>query len=201
VAQITTYATLVSAMQDWSERSDFDEDQIIGLAEADFRLYLGPHYARETAATSLAFTSGSAAQPSGFIRPTGLVHATYGALDEASMAAVRAKRVWDTSGIPTIFAVTGSTIQTASTYTGNLTLDYEANLTGLSSGNTTNWLIANAPQAYLSMCQSYAAAWEKNFAEASTLRGEALRVLNDLGIQSMVAQHGRAAVQIPGVTP
>lgn len=203
MAAITDYTSLSTAINDFTER-DYaadDLDRFIGLAEGEFRLYLGPHYARETATAVLAFTAGTAGQPSGFIRPVSLLHTTYGALVQGPIAAIRQRRVWDASGIPQIYAVTGATIETGPAYTGDLTLDYEASLSGLSGSNATNWLISNAPQAYLSMCLSMEAAFTRDFNTAATLEGKSKQTLNDLGIQSMVAQYGSSRPVLRGATP
>lgn len=197
MAAITDYSTLASAIDSWDER-DHDSDELIGLAEAEFRLYLGPNYARETTST-VAFTSGSASQPTGFVRPVAMMHTTYGAVALRSIEEVRERRIWDTSGIPSIYAVSGSTLETAPTYTGNLSFTHEAKLTGLSGSNTTNWLITTAPQAYLSMCLSFAKAKNEDYAGAATLRSASLQTLADLGIQSLVAT--QRGYRIAGVTP
>lgn len=197
---ITDYASLVTALADWSERSDYDEDEIIGLSEGEFRIYFGPTFAKETSGT-LTFTSGSATLPTGLVRVLSLVHATYGALTEQTAGAVREQRVWDTSGIPSIYAIQGTTVITAASYTGDLTLDYESTLTGLSSSNTTNWLITYAPQAYLSMCLSFIKARGEDYDGAGVLKAASLKTLDDLGIQATVAQQGRASIRIPGMTP
>jgi len=201
MAAITNYATLTSAISDWDERTYTSDqtDQFIALAEAEFRLYFGPNFAKETSAT-VSFTSGSGALPTGFVRPLSLIHATYGELTQKPIGAVRATRVWDTSGIPNQYAITGATIEVAPIYTGDLTLDYEGTLTGLSGSNTTNWLIANAPQAYLAMCLHFAKARAEDDS-APSYKASALKTLDDLGIQSMVAQIGRGAVRIHGATP
>lgn len=203
MAAVTDYATLSTSIGTWMKRTYAagDTDEFIGLAEAEFRLYFGPNFAKETSSASLAFTTGSATLPSGFIRSISLVHATYGPLNEATVGAVRARRVWDTGAVPALYAITGATILTAPSYTGNLALDYEGSLVGLSSGNSTNWLITNAPQAYLSMCLSMANARLKSFEQSATFKQSAMQTLNDLGIQSMVAQLSRASVHIPGPTP
>jgi hypothetical protein len=199
---ITDYASLTTGINDFAERSYAagETDRFIGLAEAEFRLYLGPNFAKE-ASTVLTVTSGSAPLPAGFVRSLSLIHLTYGGLTEASIGTVRERRIWDTGGIPKIYAVTGSTVEVASSYSGALTFDFEGSLTGLSSGNTTNWLITNAPQAYLSMCLSMEKAFNEDYQGASIAKADSFRVLNDLGIQSMVAQAGRASVRIPGPTP
>lgn len=203
MAAITDYATLTTEIGAQMKRTytAADTDGFIGLSEGDFRLYFGPNFAKDTANTSLAFTSGSAALPAGFIRPIALLHLTYGLLTERDIGAVREERLYTTGAGPRIFAVTGSTIEVAPSYDGNLSLDYEGSLAGLSAGNTTNWLITNAPQVYLKMCLSYANARLKSFDQASLLRQAALQDLSDLGIQSTVAQLSRASVRIPGPTP
>jgi hypothetical protein len=199
MSQVTDYTTLAAAIDTWDERTH-DSDELIGLAEAEFRLYLGPNFAKETSAT-LTFASGSAALPAGYVRTLALTHSVYGTLGQRSIGAVRSRRIADASGIPDIFAITGSTVETAPSYTGDLTFDYEGTLAGLTASNTTNWLIANAPQAYLSMCLSMAKAKFEDYQGAALLRSQAISTLNDLGIQSMVGQLSRASVTIPGATP
>ncbi len=86
-------------------------------------------------------------------------------------------------------------------YTGNLTFDYEGTLVGLSSGNTTNWLISYAPQAYLAMTEAFVKAREGDYASAAALKGDARDTLDELTKQSSVMQQGRGSVTIPGPTP
>lgn len=199
MAAITNYTTLAAAIDTWDDRTH-DSDELIGLAESEFRLHLGPNYAKETSAT-LSFTSGSATLPTGYVRAISLVHATYGELTQKSLAAVKQMRVWDSSGIPAIYAVTGSTVETAPAYTGDLTFDYEGTLTGLSADNETNWLITNAHQAYLSMCMSFAKAKFEDYQNAALLKANALQTVDDLVMQSTVGRQGNASVRIPGCTP
>ena len=198
MAQITNYTTLAAAIQDWEDRT-LDVDELIGLAEADFRLYLGPHYARETSAT-VTFTSGSAALPTGFVRPIAMTHATYGEIMPSTLAQVRQRRVWDASGIPSIYAVTGSTLECAPSFGGDVTFDYEAKLAGLSADNATNWLIENAPQAYLDMCRYYTKSkWEDQ--AGVMFRAAALSTIDALVEQSTIAKYGQGGAVLRGVTP
>jgi len=201
MAQIIDYASLVTAISSWDERDwSADADEIIGLAEAEFRLHLSPNYARESSVT-LAIVSGSVALPAGYIRALALTHATYGALNLKSIGVVRLTRINNDTGIPDIYAVTGSTIEVAPTYTGNLTFDYEGTLAGLSGSNTTNWLILNAPQAYLAMCMSVAKAKMEDFEQSAVYEGRALKTLSDLGIQSAIGQFSGSSMTIRGATP
>lgn len=197
MAAVTDYATLCDEIDNWDERSH-DSDQLIGLSEAVFRLQLGPNYARETTST-VTITSGSGPLPTGFIRPVTMVHATYGEIDLKSIQEVLERRVWDSSGIPDIYAVTGTTVETAPTFTGSLSFTHEAKFTGLSQTNSTNWLITNAPQVYLSMCLSFAKAYSEDYNAAATLRASALNDLDALGRQSQLA--ASRGYRIAGATP
>jgi len=199
MTQITNYTTLAAAINTWDERTH-DVDELIGLSEAEFRLYFGPNFAKEASVT-LTFVSGSVALPTGFIRALGLNHATYGGLTQAAIGVVRERRINGIAGVPSIYAVTGSTVEVGPSYSGTLQLDYEGTLAGLSASNATNWLITNAPQAYLAMCMSMAKAKFEDFQTSALYRNQALQALYDLGVQSMVAQQGRASVTIPGATP
>jgi hypothetical protein len=200
MAAITNYTTLSAALTDWAEWPFFDADEIIGLAEDEFRLYLGPNFAKE-ATTTLAFTSGSAALPTGYIRTLDLTHATYGGLTMTTIGAVRERRIHVATGIPDIYAIFGTTVEVAPSYTGNLTFDYEGSLAGISGSNETNWLITNGAQAYLAMCMSFIKAKQEDYQSAALLKGDAYRVLDGLGLQSIVGQMGRASVTLPGATP
>jgi hypothetical protein len=74
-------------------------------------------------------------------------------------------------------------------------------LTGLSSGNTTNWLLALAPDYYLFGCQAAAAAKWKAYQEAAMLNAMADDILNDLVSQGNVAEYGNAEMTLDMVTP
>jgi len=202
MAAIVSYATLTSEIARVSLRT-YDAavtDGYIGNAEADARIHLGPHFAKETSAT-LPLVAGVATLPTGLVRVLSLSHATYGPLTETSLETIRALRINGGTTAPAFYAITGTSILTDALYTGNLTLDYEGTLTGLSSGNPTNWLVTYAPQAYLLLCLSYAKVDEEDFTTAAGLKAAALSILDDLGIQSMVTQKSRASVTIPGATP
>ncbi len=198
---ITDYASLVTAISDWDVLDHpGDVDELIGLAEAEFRIYVGPSYVKETTAT-LTFASGLADIPAGYVRAISLTHPTGGPLTQTSWDALNTLNPFGMSGIPTLYALSGSQIKTAPVFDGDADFTYEGTLTGLSSGNTTNWLITYAPQAYLSMCLSMAKAKFEDYQVAAVLRSQSLQTLSDLGIQATVAQYGHAGMTIRGATP
>lgn len=202
MAAVVDYDTLCTAINDLSERSYSagDLDRFIGQAESEIRIELGPHFAKE-ASTSLSFTTGAASLPAGYIRTIALTHATYGELDQKPLAEVRARRIADTSGIPDIYAIHGSQVLVAPTYTGNLTFDYEGTLAGLTSGNPTNWLILNAPLVYLDMCMGMEADFNENDARAAAKKTDAISGLRRLSMQATIGKLSRTGARIPGATP
>ena len=199
---VSDYASILTEVNSHTDRTytQAQIDTFIGLFEADAQLELGPNYQRETSST-LTVTSGSATLPTGFVRAIEATHATYGRIDEASIGAVRDRRVWDTSGIPEIYAVTGTTVETAPSFTGSLTFDYESTFAPLTSSNTSNWLITAAPQSYFWGVMGQARAFQKDFTTAAALGGMALGVVRKVVERSVVAQFGRASVKISGSTP
>lgn len=198
---ITDYATLATALSDWDERDHAgDADELIGLAEAEFRIYFGPSYVKETTAT-ITFASGLATLPTGYVRAILLTHSTAGPLEQTSWEALDTLNPYSVTGDPSLYAISGTSIKTAPLYTGDLTFTYEGTLTGLSGSNTTNWLITYAPQAYLSMCLSMAKAKFEDYQGAAVLKGQALQTLADLGLQATVARYGHAGMTIRGATP
>jgi hypothetical protein len=203
MAAIVDYATLTTEIGAHMKRtySASDTDGFIGNAEGEFRLYLPPNYTLEIGAASVTFTNGIGALPAGFVRPISLTIAGVGPVSFVALGTVRNANLFGGTGNPQLAAISGSSIITTPTYTGSVALDYEGALPGLSGLNTTNWLVLNAPQTYLKMCLSYANARLKSLDQANAFRSAALQDLQDLGIQSLVAQQGRGTVTIPGPTP
>lgn len=201
MAAITDYASLVSALSSWAERDlTADADEIIGLAEAEFRIYFGPNYAQETSVT-LTFTAGVATIPTGFQRAISMVHSSGAVVEQASYTALQQYNPYGQSGIPALYAVLGASIYATPVFDGTCTFAYDAALVGLTSSNTTNWLVTNAPQAYLSMCLSMIKAKYEDYQGAALMRQQALTTLDALGIQDMVAKFSNSEMFIAGVTP
>ena len=200
---ITDYASIRTELNGYTERgyTQAQVDTFIGLSEADFNLYLGPNFVRETSAVINTSTAGIASLPAGFVTFKSCVHATVGPLTLTTWDAIGAYNPLGQAGIPARCAISGSQIRTAPVFDGDLTLNYEGTLAPLSASNTTNWLLAKAPQAYFWMVMAQAKAFEEEGQLASVYQAKALQVVSDLGLQSMVAQFGRAAYRTRGATP
>lgn len=200
---VTDYASIRTELNNFTERSytTAQVDTFIGLGEADFNLYLGPNYVRETSATINTDANGVASLPAGFVTFKSCVHATVGPLSLVTWDELARYNPLAQGGIPARCAISGSQIKTAPVFDGDLTLNFEGTLAPLTSGNTTNWLLDQAPQAYFWMVMAQAKASEEDEARAAAYQAKAMQTIRDLGIQSMVAQFGRASYRARGVTP
>lgn len=154
---ITTYSELKTAVANWVNRSDLTAriPEFISLAEArlgrDGRL-------REIATLDFAAAEGYAL-PTSFKAMQDLYHdgaSQYGRLILVSPSELseRKLRHGDT-GVPRFFSVietsSGRTLRFAPEPSGTYTLRmvYEAEVDALSDSNTSNWLLAAAPDLYL----------------------------------------------------
>ncbi|SDG34596.1 phage adaptor protein [Pelagibacterium luteolum] len=201
---ITNYTTLIAAIDDWSERdyTDAQKDQFIGLAESEFNLVLRS-YRRVEQNTLTTNSSGEATLPSAFRSMVSLKRDLSGAspLIPTDWRTLQALNPYALAGIPEYYAIKGSTLKVSPIAEGDFIAEMAVGLAGLTSSNATNWLITLSPMAYLAMCLSAAEAFQKNFAEAATWKGQALQYLDLVGIQSDVAQYATASVTLDMPTP
>lgn len=208
MAQITDYASLSTAINDYAGgRSETQAtlDVIIGLAESDFNLMPSIRtYRRETTdATLTTDANGEVSLPSGFLRMRSIVRDYSGAtpLIPVSWQALRDLNPYVQSGTPTHYAISGTVLKVAEIVADDFLATYETSLTGLSSGNPTNWLITLAPQAYLAMSLAYMFARMQDYQAAQAFRGQAVDILQAVGIQSDLAQYGNAQIELEQPVP
>lgn len=199
---VTDYASIRTEINLHADRtySQSQIDTFIGLFEADAQLELGPNYQRETSAT-VAVASGTGSLPAGFIRPISLSHATYGVLDLKTRDALIAYNPTGAAGIPTQWAIEGASLYVAFSMDGSYTLNYEGAFAPLTSLNTTNWLLALAPQSYFWGVMAQVKAFQKDFQNAAILGAKAMDVVRKVAGQSMSGQFARASLKLHGPTP
>lgn len=199
---VTDYASIRTEINSHADRSytQAQIDTFIGLFEADAQLELGPNYQRETS-TTVAVASGSGSLPTGFVRPISLSHATYGVLDLKTRDALIAYNPTGASGVPTQWAIEGTSLYVAYALDADYTLHYEGRFAPLTSLNTTNWLIVAAPQAYFWGVLAQVRAYQKDFQNAAVLGAKAMDVVRKVVAQSMGGQFARASLNIRGATP
>lgn len=151
---ITTYAELKSAIQDFLNRDDLSAtvDTFIDLAEARMQREIR-HYKME-AITQLTATTQYTTLPSDFLQPIRLsVNSTGRALEAVSRENLQDRRYAtnDTAQEPRFYGITDGQLELYPTPSESFAIDtlYYQKITPLDGTNTSNWLLEDAPDAYL----------------------------------------------------
>lgn len=212
---INTYATLVTAVENWLARSDLTDriPEFIALAEAKFNRVL-MHPGMETRSTALVDTGSTEPEfvslPGDFqtMRRVRLSSVTgKPALEFMSQTQIADYRYStdNVTGQPTKYSIMGSELELAPTPNDDYTLEmvYRANIPALTSSNTTNWLLTLAPDLYLygSLLESapYIKEDERLAVWASAV-STVIDQLNTLG-HRQVFDAGPSSITLPGITP
>lgn len=202
---LSTYSGLSTAIGTWSTRtySSTQTDEFILLAEALFNRKLKQDFRRRGTATINTDASGEGTLPTGFVGMTSLVRDVLGSvpLKQVSWDALIARNPYEDADDAGVYAIHGTTLKTAPVTDDNFTCVFSSTLTGLSSGNTSNWLLALAPDAYLFACKAMQRAFEEEWTVAEGFENKALAILDDLVSQGNVAEYGNAEMTLDMVTP
>ena len=214
---LSSYSDLKTAIQNWSTLTGTAytdrADEIIGLCEqrifyGDETLDVEPLQIRAMEGTSdLTISSQTTALPTGFLSSRGLYLNTN---TKGSLPFFTPDRFWEsvvgaqsTTGEPQIYTIEGDNVIVApspdATYTGKL-LAY-TKLTGLSSGNTTNWIILNAPSVYLYGCLLEQAIFDNNDNEMKKQAGLFAGAINALNRQDKKSRYGSSLTMKADRTP
>lgn len=152
---ITTYAELQTAVGDWLNRADLDQKipDFIRLAESTLNDVL--RSADMVTSATAAITSGRATLPSDALE---IVYAQVASTEDEPLEQIapqqltmlRRTRTRDAAN-PRFFAIVGRQLVVTPSPSGSvsLDLDYYQRLPALTSSNTTNWLLEDAPHVYL----------------------------------------------------
>jgi hypothetical protein len=159
----TTYAELKTGIADFDKRSSDSAyvtavDDFIDLAEAYMQREAKLVEFESTATVTL--TDGSGNLPSDFVG----MRAIYANGDTSVPMTYITPERFDglrQSGLHYFYTISGSILRTSSSVSSAV-MTYLAKFTALSSGNTTNSLITNHPDAYLFGALHYAAIWRKD---------------------------------------
>lgn len=212
---INTYATLVTAVENWLARDDLTDrvPEFITLAEAKFNRVL-IHPGMETRSTAVIDTASDEPEflslPSDFqsmrsVRLSGVTgKPRLEFLSQTQMADYRYSTD-NVTGQPVYYSIMGSEIELAPTPNDDYTLEmvYRAYIPALTASNTTNWLLTLAPDLYLYGALLEAAPHIKED-ERLAVWGQAVSTvidqLNTLGERQSV-NAGSSSITLPGVTP
>lgn len=212
---INTYATLVTAVENWLARGDLTDriPEFIALAEAKFNRVL-MHPGMETRSTAVVDTGST--EPEFISLPgdfqsmrrvrlssvTGKPALLY--LSQTQMADYRFS-IDNVTGQPVYYSIMGGELELAPTPNDDYTLEmvYRAYIPALTSTNTTNWLLTLAPDLYLYGALLESAPHIKEDERLPVWANAVSTVidqLNTLGERQSV-NAGPSTVTLPGVAP
>lgn len=167
---ITSYTTLLTALEEWNNRSDLAAQYpgFIGLAEAHFNRTLRSSEMEST--VSQATTEDAVALPTDFLeaREVYIDDDPDTVLIAMDPAGLRSRYGRASTGNPTAYTFSAGNLVIAPSPGSSVTvfLNYYAKLEGLSSENETNWLIASHPDLYLRAIKFYSFEYLKDYDSA-----------------------------------
>jgi len=191
MAVVTTYSTLVTAVQDYLARSDVASFVPNFIQQWEERFFRQPrnHGSWMDATLSTAISSSVIAVPSGFLKFRNCYVSGYGRLEQVTPEQLygRYPRDGDT-GLPVWIARVGSNFEFGPVPDSNYTIKgtYRAKPTVMRSYSgdaAAHWLIVNAPDLVLYGALAEAEAFVKNDARIATwkaLYNEALKDYREL---------------------
>jgi hypothetical protein len=164
---IDTYATLKTAIENWTHRSDLDSviDDFIDLTEARLNRDLLVSQ-QEVRATTLA-TSEYLALPTDFLSLRNIQLNTSPVRELQYVSPIEMDRLDDNSTDLNYYTIVGDEIQLQSVSSDTLEIAYFKKISSLSDSNTSNWVLASHPEAYLYGCLAEAFKYTINDEQAA----------------------------------
>jgi len=193
---LATYAELQSAMADFLNRDDLTAviPTFIRLAESRIDRDLR-HYRQEKRSTAQLDTQYSAV-PSDYMSPIRLqiLDGSTNPVEPISTAQMLQLRAdnYNQTGKPTHYALTAGGLELYPTpdVVYNASLVYYARVAALSGANTTNWLLTEAPDAYLYGSLVHSAPYLKDDAKVAVWDGLYKAAMDNLNATSDDAKYG-----------
>lgn len=187
MAAITSYTTLLDALEDWDDRADLVTryPQFIALAEAHFNRVMRSSEMETTVTQST--TDSTIALPDDYLEArevyiNGDPDTVLIAMDPAGL---RGRYGYSATGDPAAYTITGTNLVFAPAPGSSIdaVLTYYAKVPALSTDNETNWLITSYPDAYLSATRFYALKFLRDETAGSELElaSAIIDSINDAG--------------------
>ncbi len=197
---IADYASLLVDAGEYSGRNDVAHlfPRFVGLAETKLNRFL--RVADMEAVGTVTVTNGAGTLPTDFLEAREVKNA-----NGLPIRAISLQQLTESfagrSGIPTGYAVVGSTINVRPVGDGDLTITYYGKIPALTRSNATNWLLEKAPDAYLYALVEEIAIWERDADKVSGALQLKMQALSGLKIGDERARWGNAQVVVGGPTP
>lgn len=200
---ITTYSELQTAVADFLNRDDLTATipTFIALAEADFNRKIR-HWRMEGRSTA-AIASQYSAIPLDWLETIRFNITTANGtqrLKLASHAEMAERRLddEDTAGTPLYYAMAGDEFEIAPTPDESYTADllYYRKTDALSDGNTSNWVLANHPDAYLYTALVHSAPYLNEDQRATTWAALSQSAVDGINQESKQAKYSGTGLQM-----
>lgn len=198
------YAGLKSAITTWTARADLapQADDFIDLCEAEInRTMRGMK--QITTVTLTPDANSRVTLPADYIQFRNVATLTPQriSLDAMPPGGMDDANPLRTAGGPPMFSVDGSTILIMPPTVDNIELEYFAKIPGLSATNTTNWLLAKAPNVYLYGCLKYAFLFTRNSQGVEAYALLFTKAMDEVLQEERTAIWSRARARVQGATP
>lgn len=201
---LATYSDLVTAVtSDWPARSDIatNADQFIALAEAIFNNKLRMRQMETT--VSLTPVSNLCTLPSDYIEYKRVVEKASIRRPLDYITEDAADRIYPdrAAGLACNFTIMGTQLQAFPLSSNDIELTYYQKIPGLTSTNTTNWLLTAHPNVYLHACLLYVGEFIKDAGRIAT-ESQFLQSYIDIMMSAENrGKFGNAGVTLTGCTP
>lgn len=186
---LATFSDLQTAIANWTHRSDLTSitSDLITLAEARINGDLDARFQDSTATLSTVAGTETVALPTDVIniRSVFVDTAQQVTLKYVTPDQFRTLYPYDTSGVPNVYTVIGSSLYLAPVPDGvySLPITYKARVPAISVGSPTNWLLTTYPNVYLYAALLECAPYIKDDARLQTWKAA-----YDLAIESVNSQ-------------
>lgn len=205
----TTYAGLQQEIINWSTKDGDDDFEaavpgFIQLAESMFNNgsqslpALRTREMEET--TTISITNGVGPLPADFLEAR-FVKAASGKELEMTVPSSAEGYYEGRAGQPAQFAIKGGQIIVYPSNTETITLDYYQQIPALSDSNTSNWLLAKSPMAYLFGSLVFAATWSEDDQSIQRYGNMYQQAITGLAGSDFMSKYSRAASRARGYRP
>lgn len=195
-----SYDALSAALGSWEERTfaTTDTDEFISIAEAWANRKLGQDFRRRSSASIAIDADGLGAVPGGFVGMTSLVRDLSGSvpLKQVTWDALVTRNPDENTDDAQVYAINGAVLRVTPIVADNFIAKFSAVLASLSATNTTNWLLALAPDYYLVAGRAASKLKMEDYQGAALAKGLADEILDQLVSQGNVAEYGNAEMTL-----
>lgn len=197
---ISDYASLLVDAGEYSGREDIAHNfpRFLGLAE--LKLNRGLRVADMEVTDEISLIDGDGTLPADFLEAREVKTAAGIPIRAVSLQQLT-NSYMGRSGIPTGYAIVGSTLKARPINDQDLTVTYYARIPALTPSNPTNWLLEKAPDVYLFALVNEIAIWGKDVDGATAAQQLMMMALSGLKIEDERSRWGNAQMVVGGVTP